>query len=244
MINSINSSSSYWYGQTKNDSLNSLLTVATTNNKNLTVSSTTETTSDSNDSSDLMNSNISVEELMEMLKSGSMPPPPQGEATEANTEESTSETITDDSLSAYDTDGDGSISKDEYESMISELGIKNALSADELYAQYDTNEDGELSTDEIEAAHSQTQPLMPPPPMGPPPKEDSEDDTSSIAAVSTDNASETTADEVFSAYDTNQDGSIDADEFAAMWESASKAYEASFQYIFDDTVDSTLSKSV
>ena len=52
-------------------------------------------------------------------------------------------------ISSIDADSDGTISTDEYEEMISQMGITNALSADEFFAQYDVNEDGEISQDEM-----------------------------------------------------------------------------------------------
>lgn len=51
--------------------------------------------------------------------------------------------------SSIDTDGDGTISADEYEEMISQMGIPNAMSADDFFAQFDVNEDGEISQDEM-----------------------------------------------------------------------------------------------
>ena len=52
-------------------------------------------------------------------------------------------------ISSIDADGDGTISTDEYEEMISQMGITNALTAEEFYAQYDVNEDGEISQNEM-----------------------------------------------------------------------------------------------
>lgn len=54
-------------------------------------------------------------------------------------------------IASFDADSDGTISADEYEEMISELGISNALTADEFFAQYDVNGDGEISQDEMPA---------------------------------------------------------------------------------------------
>jgi len=91
-------------------------------------------------------------------------------------------------ISSIDADSDGTISSDEYEEMISQLGITNALSADEFFAQYDVNEDGEISVDE-----------MPEP------------GTVSASVEETD-------DEALNEYDTNEDGVLSAAEYAAMME--------------------------
>jgi len=63
--------------------------------------------------------------------------------------ESTNVTHTKGDISGIDADGDGTISTDEYEEMISQMGVTNALTAEEFYTQYDSNEDGEISQDEM-----------------------------------------------------------------------------------------------
>jgi len=52
-------------------------------------------------------------------------------------------------ISSIDADGDGTLSTDEYEAMISQMGIPNALDAEEFFKQFDLNEDGEISADEM-----------------------------------------------------------------------------------------------
>ena len=52
-------------------------------------------------------------------------------------------------ISSIDADSDGTISSDEYEDMISQMGIPDALSAEEFFTQYDTDEDGEITQEEM-----------------------------------------------------------------------------------------------
>ena len=63
--------------------------------------------------------------------------------------ESSKATGTANGISGIDADGDGTISTDEYEEMIAQMGISNALSAEDFFKQYDVNEDGEISQDEM-----------------------------------------------------------------------------------------------
>lgn len=71
------------------------------------------------------------------------------EAKRAEAMESANATGTSNGISGIDADGDGTISTDEYEEMIAQMGISNALSAEDFFKQYDVNEDGEISQDEM-----------------------------------------------------------------------------------------------
>lgn len=105
-------------------------------------------------------------------------------------------------ISSIDADGDGTISTDEYETMITQMGIQNALSAEEFFEQYDSNSDGEISSDEMpepgtvgtSSPAAATQPMT----AGLPPIEIEE--------------------ETLSKYDTDGDGVLSAAEFSAMME--------------------------
>lgn len=144
------------------------------------------------------------------------------------------ETQTDSTLGSIDADGDGTLSTDEFDALMSQLGITNAPDAEDFFAQFDTNGDGEITSTEMDANKP-----MGPPPMGMPPMGGQE------------------ADEFFSKYDTNSDGEITADELttaASQAESASRtdsattaelseefkqfaakvmqAYETNYQYMY------------
>lgn len=212
MINSISSSSNYWYTQTKNSTVSQLLAAATATTKDdstvLTVASTES--SESSDSSDSESTNLSMEDLLGMMQSSRR-------LKSISTEEEDSSDSGD--ISAIDADGDGTISTDEYEAMIAQMGLSDAATADEFFAQYDTNEDGEISSAEMDAKDA-TRPMMPPPM---PPSEEEEELSSAIdtdgdgtisadeydallAQLGIDDAA--SADEFFAQYDTNSDGEI------------------------------------
>ena len=78
---------------------------------------------------------------MEMMRGGK--PAPE------MTELSSASEVDEETLGGIDADGDGTISTDEYEEMIAQMGISNALSAEDFFKQYDVNEDGEISQDEM-----------------------------------------------------------------------------------------------
>ena len=240
MLNAINSSLNYTTAYVKNDALSALLTAATSaNGSYLEVGQTDETASDSDSGSRSSGKKLSAEEIMEMMKSGTMPPPPPMN----EMEELSSDTAEDDSLSEYDTDGNGSISKEEYETMLSQLGVTDALSADDLYSQYDTDGDGELNSEEIDAIKEQTRPMMPPPPPMRMVSGESTDEGTITASSSTEDSEETALNQIFSKYDTNQDGTIDADEFASMWKNATNAYESNFRYSVDTMAENALNQT-
>lgn len=93
-------------------------------------------------------------------------------------------------ISSIDEDGNGTISTDEYETMISQMGIPNALDSEEFFAQYDSNEDGEISEDEMPEPGS----------VGvKPPNYAKENSAKGIASI-----------------DEDEDGTISTDEYEAM----------------------------
>lgn len=51
-----------------------------------------------------------------------------------------------------DMDGDGTLSADEYEKLVSLMGTEDTLLSEDFFNQYDTNEDGELSAEEARTA--------------------------------------------------------------------------------------------
>lgn len=127
-------------------------------------------------------------------------------------------------LSSMDTDKSGSIDSAEFsaaaqalassssssDSSTSSSSTTSSSSVTDAFNALDTNSDGSLSTDELMAALKNTKPQgheggMPPPP--PPPPSDSSSASSSTSSSS----------DIFSALDTNQDGSISADELAALF---------------------------
>jgi Ca2+-binding EF-hand superfamily protein len=102
--------------------------------------------------------------------------------------------------SEIDTDSDGTLSEDEYDLMISEMGIQDALTSTDFFAQYDLNEDGEISSEEMPEPEAVT-PLS---------------DSQALSDV---------VSEIFSEFDTNQDGTISPEEFAEMFASLNEETE-------------------
>lgn len=138
-------------------------------------------------------------------------------------------------LNSMDSDKSGSIDKTEFTTAVQALESNSkssstststaagsdGTSATDTFNQLDTNGDGGLSTDELMTALKNSKPPhgkeggMAPPPGGmppPPPPENQSSDGSS----SSDSASGSSAtDKVFSALDTNKDGTISIDELLA-----------------------------
>ena len=158
MIQSINSNASYYTSAIRQ------------NNTSANVSKNTSQTGMSfslnglnDDSSDDSSSGIvtSFEELMKMMQGHRMPPPPESMDTSSDstsiTQASsglTSSTGTTESsgiTDTFDTDGDGSISADEYENLISQLGMTDAPDSESIFKQFDTDSDGEITLDEIKS---------------------------------------------------------------------------------------------
>lgn len=132
-----------------------------------------------------------------------------------------------------DTDGNGTVDSAEFSAAAQALASNSnsssgsssssSTSATDIFTKLDSNGDGGLSTDEFMAALKNSKPQkaqgedggMPPPPPGgmPPPPSDS--------SSSTDSTDSESIDKIFSALDTNQDGSVSADELAALFEKKS-----------------------
>ncbi|MFA0994502.1 MULTISPECIES: EF-hand domain-containing protein [Pseudomonas syringae group] len=126
-------------------------------------------------------------------------------------------------LAKLDTDGDGSISKDELSSALSsdsKDGITVSLS--KAFSDLDSNDDDSLDTDELAA-------MTPPPPPPMQPATDVADDllnsldsdgdgaisSAELSAGLTSAGSSASSSEVFDALDTNKDGTVSLDELTA-----------------------------
>ncbi len=94
---------------------------------------------------------------------------------------------------SMDTDGNGSVSKNELSSMMS--GTSTTLDVDALFSQIDTDGDGAITTNEFDSAMNT---------MGYPP--------SPFGEMSSDDV----AQQLFTTSDTNGDGQLDTDELSAM----------------------------
>lgn len=229
MVNSIYSNTDTWYSKTKNSTVDSIVIAATAKQSNkVTNSGTAQESSDSSDTSDSSSSSskkLSDEEFMNMMKYGKKP------ITLSSNE---SEEEDDDSISEYDTDGDGSLSTDEYEAMMSQMNAKNAMSASDFFTKYDTDGDGEISSEEMSAVKKDAASKMRP--MGPPPKDTKEDgipseyDTDGDGSLSTDEYeammsqmnvnNAMSAEDFFTKYDTDGNGEISSDEMEAVKKTA------------------------
>ena len=134
----------------------------------------------------------SMEEIMEMM---------QGESQARN------------QISSIDEDSDGTISSDEYEDMISQMGIPNALSAEEFFTQYDTDGDGEITQEEmpepgsVGASQTGTTQAM---------QQSYEVDTTSSEEELADLS------DIFTQYDSDGDGTLSVEEFEKLMEDAKK----------------------
>jgi len=215
MINSVNSNSSYLSLLTNNDLLNKLSEKAKANSEDSSfkVSSVAPVQSSTTDSA-----NLSMEDHLKLMQSV------QNQSTISS---ATTQTNSGSDLSSLDTDGDGTISADEYDSIMSKMGITDAPSAKDFFAQVDTNADGEISIDEMKAQK----------PMGPPPTENqsisSDVDTDGDGTISTDEydsiiskmgiTDAPSAKDFFAQVDTNADGEISVDELNAQNNLAAQA---------------------
>lgn len=109
-------------------------------------------------------------------------------------------------LSSLDSDSDGSVSLDEFSVAMSSSSSGSDTSASSIFSLIDSGGDGSISTEELTAALEASRPKPPegaPPP--PPPQSGDSDESSKLS-------------EIFSALDTNQDGSISQDELMALFE--------------------------
>ncbi len=209
MISSVNSYSSNLYLQASTSLLNKLAgaeaSKASTSYKTLSSEATESSTSSTDRSS------LTLEELVERMQQTPLKPV-------SNVSEINSDT------SSIDADGDGMLSADEYDTLMTQMGIKDASSAEDFFQQYDTDADGEITLAEMEASR----PMKPMRPMGPPPEETQ--NTSSLdtdgdgtvsteeyqAAVSALGIEDTDAtDALFAKYDTDSDGNITTKEILA-----------------------------
>ncbi|HEX3021807.1 MAG TPA: EF-hand domain-containing protein [Lachnospiraceae bacterium] len=163
-----------------------------------------------------------------------------------------------------DADGDGTISTDEYDALMSQMGITDAPSSEEFFTKYDTDGDGEITSEEMDS-------IKPRKPMGPPPSEEESvaegidaDGDGTISADEYDTlvsqmgvTDALSAEEFFTKYDTNEDGEISADEaeaiqstneesqsqkFRSLAASVLRAYETNYEYMFD--ADNSSSDSI
>jgi len=217
MINSVNSDSRYLSLLTNNNLLNKLSETAKANNEatSFKVSSVAaiQSSTSSNDNNDL-----SLEEHIKMM---------QNLQAQSTLSSSTTQTSSKNDLSSLDADGDGTISADEYDAILSKLGITDAPSAKDFFAKVDTNADGEVSVDELKAQR----------PTGHPPEQaqsiSSVIDTDGDGTISTDEydsiisklgiTDAPNAKDFFAQFDTNADGKISVDELNAAKSKSSQA---------------------
>lgn len=129
-----------------------------------------------------------------------------------------------------DTDGSGSISKDELTSFISEMPTDDSTSidAEEIFSNLDTDGDGEISSEEEKSLKDYLPKPQGMPSMsqagGPPPSMMSMADSNSDSTIDEDELSsllsdisektgtELDTDEIFAALDTDEDGTISEEE--------------------------------
>ena len=222
MINSVNSDSSYLTLLANNNLLNKLSETTKTNSEATSFKLPSDT-SDQTSVSSIGGTNVSLEDHLRMMQSLQS----QSVISTANTQ---SASTTD--LSSLDLDGDGTISSDEYDSILSKMGITDAPSSKDFFAKVDTNSDGEISEDELKAQRPTG-----PPPMGPPPTQaqsiSSDIDLDSDGTISTDEYDSAIAQmgitdapsskDFFAQVDTNSDGEISVDELNAQKALASQA---------------------
>ena len=194
---------------------------------------------------------ISSEEMQTKDIGKMMPPPPpiDNERDSNNSEEVFS--------SSTDTDGDGVISTEEYESFVENNNITDALSTEEFFNLYDTDKDGKISVDEVKQGVANTgteyKPKTTPPSQqeeGLPSSIDIDDDGS----LSTDEYEEfveslgikdaPSTEDFFSQYDTDEDGEITTDEVNAVFQRTANArlqvmnaYESNYRYLDDEDSD-------
>ena len=233
MVNAIGSERSYMYETSTGSGTASLALEEMFKRQRNT---TTDETSTANTVTQM--TAYSTEEHLEMMKSRKLPAELEEiiakmaeEATEETTELAENEDVSlvtesissfatqaQGNISTIDADGDGTISTDEYEVMIEQMGIANAMTADEFFTEYDTNEDGEISVDEMPKP-GRVGSSMENADMAPPLPGAELDDTT------------------ISAYDTDGDGVLSAEEFSAMME-AIRPDEEEKDEQSDETTDS------
>jgi len=120
-------------------------------------------------------------------------------------------------MTSMDTDNNGSIDKAEFSAAAQALASQSTSStstdsvssAEEVFALLDTNQDGSMSSDELMSALKNMRPPEPPKggemgSMPPPPPSNSSESSSSSGSS-----------DIFSALDTNQDGTVSMEELIA-----------------------------
>lgn len=133
-----------------------------------------------------------------------------------------------------DTNGDSSISKDEF-SALSKSGETQSSDAEAMFAQLDSDSDGAISRLESDAAiakigqEMQSQGMRPQgPPPGPPPSDQSESEESTDATA------------IFDAMDTNKDGTVSLAELTAALEADEDSSSSSDPKSLLDTISTAL----
>ena len=128
------------------------------------------------------------------------------------------EEIAQNMLSSMDSDGDGSVSSTEFGAAAS-----GSSSAGDIFSLLDTDSSGSMSTEELVAALKNMKPPEPPQGQGnmPPPPGDM--GSMPPPPSPTQGASGSDASQLFSALDTNQDGSISQEELSALFEDSNSA---------------------
>ncbi|MFT4145627.1 MAG: EF-hand domain-containing protein, partial [Mobilitalea sp.] len=209
MISSVNSYSNNLYVQAGKSLLNKLAETEASKNSSSYKTLSNEVTKSSLSTN---GSSLTLEELVERMQQ--TPPKPISNVSEINSD-----------TSSIDVDGDGMMSTDEYDTLMSQLGIEDAASAEEFFQQYDTNADGEITAAEMEASS----PMKPMHPIGPPPEEtqtsssyldtdgdgtvSTEEYQAAVSALGIENTE--AADALFAKYDTDSDGNITSEEILA-----------------------------
>lgn len=89
-------------------------------------------------------------------------------------------TNAEDMIAAMDTDGDGTITKEEF--ITARPNDVTEEMAANLWKQFDTEGTGSLSTDDLQVAMAESRPAGGPPPMGPPTSSDDDDDEEDLLA--------------------------------------------------------------
>jgi Ca2+-binding EF-hand superfamily protein len=133
-----------------------------------------------------------------------------------------------------DTNGDSSISKEEFSALSKSGEAQSSSDAEAMFAQLDSNSDGAISRLESDAAlakvgqEMKAQAPPPGPPPGPPPSETSESEDSSDASA------------VFDDMDTNKDGTVSLAELTAALESSDESSSSSDPKSLLDTISTAL----
>jgi Ca2+-binding EF-hand superfamily protein len=259
MINSTYYNTSYSTLQTNNSLWNKIAKENEYKSQSTSSEFLVVDTTENSSSETTTESELSMEDYMGMMQHFHRPP------MQVNTEEDTTlemEEQGQSTLSNIDADGDGTISADEYDTLISQLGIKDALSAEEFFAQYDTDEDGEITSTEMDALKPmRMQPVKMEKPEQITLSDIDEDGDGTISADEYDTLVSTlgvedalSSEEFFSQYDTNSDGELSADEIEAMQDTTTQtlsneytrvaantlnAYETNYQYMFGTGYDNS-----